>query len=198
MNKKEEKIINTTIKLFICDGIKKMTMDEIAQNSNVSKVTIYKYFVDKDTLYLKIGKYIFSQYIVKLKNIIASDETLIKKLYYFMDVLSEFTNSSEFDLCRKLAKYNNNIQEEYKQYLEIYKHSLVTLIDEGIKSGLIKNNLDRKMIFHYIDMGVVYYQQNSEYRDKMLRDSSFQQQFMLFFIKNIFVDGEKILLANER
>ena len=198
MNKKEEKIINTTIKLFICDGIKKMTMDEIAQNSNVSKVTIYKYFVDKDTLYLKIGKHIFSQYIVKLKNIIASDETLIKKLYDFIDVLSEFTNSSEFDLCRKLAKYNNNIQEEYKQYLEIYKHSLVMLIDEGIKSSLIKNNLDRKMIFHYIDMGVVYYQQNSEYRDKMLRDSSFQKQFMLFFINNIFVDGEKILLANER
>ncbi len=198
MNKKEEKIINTTIKLFICDGIKKMTMDEIAQNSNVSKVTIYKYFVDKDTLYLKISKHIFSQYIVKLKNIIASDENLIKKLYDFMDVLSEFTNSSEFDLCRKLAKYNNNIQEEYKQYLEIYKHSLVMLIDDGIKSGLIKNNLDRKMIFHYIDMGVVYYQQNSEYRDKMLRDSRFQKQFMLFFINNIFVDGEKILLANER
>jgi AcrR family transcriptional regulator len=52
MNIKAEKILNTTIKLFIHEGVKKTTMDEIAEKANVSKVTIYKYFIDKDTLYL--------------------------------------------------------------------------------------------------------------------------------------------------
>lgn len=197
MNKKAEKIINTTIKLFIRDGVKKITMDEIAENSNVSKVTIYKYFVDKDTLYFEVGKHIFLHYIVKLENIITSGNVLIKKLYDFIAVISDFTNSGEFDLCKELTKYNNDIEAEYEQYLQIYKSSLLTLIDKGIENGLIKNNLDRKLIFHYIDMGVVYYQQSTEYRDKMLGDSSFQQQYMQFFINNIFVDGAKILSINE-
>lgn len=197
MNKKSEKIINTTIKLFIRDGVKKITMDEIAENSNVSKVTIYKYFVDKDTLYFEVGKHIFLHYIVKLENIITSSNVLIKKLYDFIAVISDFTNSGEFDLCKELTKYNNDIEVEYEQYLQIYKSSLLTLIDKGIENGLIKNNLDRKLIFHYIDMGVVYYQQSTEYRNKMLGDSSFQQQYMQFFINNIFADGAKILSLNE-
>ena len=36
------------------------------------------------------------------------------------------------------------------------------------------------MIFHFIDMGVAYYQQNREYRNKMLGDSSFRERFMAF------------------
>lgn len=195
MNKKADKILNTTINLFIRDGIKKITMDDIAENSKASKVTIYKYFADKDTLYLQVGKHIFSEYIEQLKSMIASGEELVKKLYGFLEIISDFINSGKFDLCRELAAYNNAVEPEYALYLQTYRHSIFTLIDEGMESGLLKSDLNRDMIFHYIDMGVVYYQQSSEYRNKMLGDGDFQKQFMLFYISNIFGDGSQILLA---
>ena len=195
MNKKADKILNTTIRLFIRDGIKKITMDDIAENSKSSKVTIYKYFADKDTLYLEVGKHIFSDYIERLKNTIASDDALLKKLYGVLDIISDFTNSGKFELCGELTAYNNAVETEYVLYLKTYRHTILTLIDEGLENGLIKSELDRDMIFHYIDMGVVYYQQSSEYRNKMLSDSGFQQQFMLFYISNIFTDGTQILSA---
>lgn len=195
MNKKADKILNTTINLFLRDGIKKITMDDIAENSKTSKVTIYKYFVDKDTLYFEISKHIFSEYIEQLKSTVASGEILVKKLYGFLDIISDFTNSGKFELCRELAAYNNAVETEYELYLQTYRHAILTLIDKGIESGLIKSELDKDMIFHYIDMGVVYYQQSSEYRNKMLDDSGFQKQFMLFYISNIFADGAKILSA---
>ncbi len=193
VNKKADKILNTTIKLFICDGIKKITMDNIAENSKVSKVTIYKYFVDKDSLYFEIGKHIFSNYIEQLNSTVASEEALIKKLYDFLGIISDFTNSGKFELCRELTEYNNTIEDEYNLYLQAYRRSTLALIDEGIENGLFKTGLGRDMIFHYIDMGVVYYQQRSEYRNKMLGDSAFQKQFMLFYISNIFADGAQIL-----
>lgn len=195
MNKKADKILNSTIKLFIRDGVKKITMDDIAENSKASKVTIYKYFVDKDTLYYNVSKHIISDYINKLESVIGSDEALIKKLYVFLDIISDFTNSGKFELCKELTEYNNAIETEYDLYLQTYKNSMFTLIDEGIEAGLIKSDLDRDMIFNYIDMGVLYYQQNTEYRNRMLSDGAFQQQFMLFYISNIFTDGAHILSA---
>lgn len=195
MNKKADKILNTTIKLFLRDGIKKITMDDIAENSKSSKVTIYKYFADKDTLYLEVGRHIFSNYIEQLKSMLSSGEALVKKLYDFLDIISDFTNSGKFELCGELAAYNNAVEAEYELYLQTYRDSILTLIDEGIETGLIKGSLDRDMIFHYIDMGVVYYQQSAEYRNKMLGDSGFQKQFMLFYISNIFTDGAQILSA---
>ncbi len=195
MNKKANKILNTTINLFISDGIKRITMDDIAENSKSSKVTIYKYFVDKDTLYFEVGKHIFLDYMERLRSVISSGEALVKKLYYFLDIIGDFTNSGKFELCGELATYNNAVEIEYKLYLQIYRHSIQTLIDEGIKSGLIKNNLSRDIIFHYIDMGVVYYQQSFEYRNRMINDNGFQKEFMLFYISNFFVDGAQILSA---
>jgi AcrR family transcriptional regulator len=195
MNKKTEKILNATIKLFIREGIRKITMDDIAENANVSKVTIYKYFMDKDTLYLEVGKHIFSHFTVNLNNIIASDVVLIKKLYDYLNVICDFINSCQFDLCVELTKYNQDVETEYKLYLQTYRDSLFTLIDNGMREGLFKSNLDKDMIFHYMDMGIVYYQQSSEYRYKMLKDGNFKQHFLLFYISNIFIDGVKMLLA---
>ena len=135
----------------------------------------------------------FSNYEERLKCTLASEEALIKKLYDFLDIIGDFTDSGNFELCAELTKYNNAIQSEYDLYLQTYRRSMLALIDEGIKNGLIKRNLDREMIFHYIDMGVVYYQQSPEYRNKMLGDSVFQKQFMLFYISNVFDDGAQIL-----
>ncbi len=195
MNKKAEKILDTTVRLFIEDGVKKITMDDIAEYSKASKVTIYKYFVDKDTLFFEVGKYIFAAYISRLGSIMTSGETLVYRLYRFLDLISDFSESGKLELCRELKKYNNAVEREYERYLQTYRQSIMALIDEGIKSGLIKKDLGKDMIYYYIDMGVVYYQQSAEYRNKMREDSNFQKQFMLFYISNIFVDGAQILSA---
>lgn len=193
MNKKAEKILNTTINLFIREGVKKITMDDIAQNANVSKVTIYKYFVDKDTLYLEVGKHIFSRYAIELNTIVASNEILTKKLYDYLGAVSDFINNGQYDLCVELAKYNQDVETEYRLYLQAYRNSMFALIDDGMKDGLFKSNLEKDMIYHYIDMGIVYYQQSPEYRYKMLSDIHFNQHFLLFHLGNIFIDGAKML-----
>lgn len=195
MTKKADAILHTTIKLFLRDGVRKITMDDIAESSNVSKVTIYKYFTDKDTLYREIGERIFSQYMLELERIVSSDTALVGKLYDFLNVICDFTNSGHLALCGELAKYNAAVEAEYERYLQTYRRSLTALIDEGMREGLVKRNLERDMVFHYIDMGVAYYQQNSEYRERMLRDNRFQRGYMLFYMSHIFVDGETLLSA---
>lgn len=195
MSKKSDAIINTTIRLFLRDGVRKITMDDIAENSNVSKVTIYKYFVDKDTLFRAVGEHILSHYMLQLEQIVSSDAALVDKLYGFFDVICDFTDGGRLGLCEELAKYDTAIDAAYRQYLELYKRSLLSLIDEGMRNGLIKNDLDREMAYHYIDMGVAYYQQNSEYRSRMLRDDRFRRGYMLFFMSHIFADGEALLSA---
>ena len=49
MNKKEQ-IIEAARELFSSYGYKKVSMDEIAKKSNVTKKTIYTYFKDKGEL----------------------------------------------------------------------------------------------------------------------------------------------------
>lgn len=197
MNKKEEKILNAAIKLFLDQGVKKTTMDDIAARANVSKVTIYKYFTDKDTLYLYAGKLIFSTYTEKLGGIIAGGGALNQKFAGFMDAIGAFAGSGLYALCGELAGYNEGVGESLKNYLEIYRHALFSLIDGGISAGLLKAGLDREIVFHYVDMGVEHYRQDAAYRERMLHDGAYRQKFMSFFIGNIFMNGADIGGKNE-
>lgn len=81
MTKKEE-VINASRNLFETYGFKKVTMDEIARESNVSKKTIYSYFKDKDDLV----KYFLKEELQKMKNII---ETTAKEDIPFADKIHE-------------------------------------------------------------------------------------------------------------
>mgnify|MGYP000848164177 CR=1 FL=1 len=189
MTKKADTILDTTIQLFLRDGARKITMDDIAENSNVSKVTIYKYFADKDTLYREIGARIFSEYIFRLIQLVSSGDALVSKLYRFLDVICDFTDSGRLALCGELAKYNSDVGGDYERYLQTYKRSLTALIDEGMREGLLKSGLERDMVFYYIDMGVAYYQQNADYRNRMLQERRFQREFLLFYMSHIFADG---------
>lgn len=186
MNKKAEKIINTTINLFINEGVKKVTMDDISEKAKSSKVTVYKYFSDKDTLYLEVGKFVFQKYTQQLKSIILNSDALIIKIKQYLNVICEFTDSGHLALCKELIQYNIDLSNEYSSYLQTYQDTLLALIDQGIEQKQIKSGLDRMLIFSYIDMGVEYYQSNTSYRYKINNDKEFQESYMSFYIGNIF------------
>ena len=117
MNRKAEKILNTASILFIQNGVKKVTMDDIAEQARVSKVTVYKYFTDKDTLYFEVGRYVLSYHLSKLINIIESGDRLIRKLYNYIEIVSDFTDSRRQWLCSELVKFNDRLSSEYFGYI---------------------------------------------------------------------------------
>ena len=50
MNETKNKILISAKELFNDYGYKKVSMDEIAANANVTKKTVYTYYKDKETL----------------------------------------------------------------------------------------------------------------------------------------------------
>ncbi|MHB1315759.1 MAG: TetR/AcrR family transcriptional regulator [Christensenellales bacterium] len=186
MNRKEERILNATITLFIKNGIKKTTMDDIAENAKVSKVTIYKYFTDKESLSLSVGRKVLSQYKAELNSIIDSSQPIADKLIHFLDVVRDFTSGDKLYMCGELSKYNEDVKFEYDSYMKTYKETIMSLIEEGKRDRLIRSDIDNETAYYYIDMGLVYYQYNKEYRQKMISDLHFRNSFFSFILGSIF------------
>ena len=67
---KKEQIINSARELFKKFGYKKVSMDEIANASGVTKKTVYSYFKDKDELFA----YFVKEELLNMKNIIDKQE----------------------------------------------------------------------------------------------------------------------------
>ncbi len=192
----EEKILRSTVKLFVDVGVVKTSMDKIAENANVSKMTIYKYFGDRDSFLVSISRFIYAEYLTKLTDAVRNGIPLKNRMFTFLDILSEFSDSGKYKLSRDLEKLNLEIEDEYISYKKNYKKLLLELISSGKNDGIIKPDLDDEYIYHYIDMGVEYYQNNTEYKNKIQNDPKFRTGFFDFIIRNVFINPKGILQEN--
>lgn len=138
---KKEKVIESARLLFHKYGFKKVSMDEIAREANVTKKTIYSYFSSKEDLL----KYFIQEEIVNMKNIV--EEIDNKNLDFF-----ETVNQSIYSLLkyRKDKDFLNIITKEAEWLKNPVIINNLELIDTQIQN-YIKTKLEKAKENGYID-----------------------------------------------
>ena len=129
---KGEQILNAAKKLFTNYGFKKVSMDEIAKEANVTKKTIYSYFSDKEAMF----KYFASEELQSMKEKIEND---VNSSTSFIDRVSKILYESllfrkNSDLIKTIIKeISKNNTAECISFLKFYDGEIVSYIEEKIK-----------------------------------------------------------------
>ncbi len=132
---KKEKVIETARKLFTEHGYKKVSMDDIARESNVTKKTIYTYFKDKESMF----KYFIDEELNHMRLIIEeikeSNDTFTNKLGNGVYKVITYRNNSKLfsNLIKdfKDESFSKSYDKEIINYIE-------TFIGEEIEKNTIK------------------------------------------------------------
>lgn len=139
-DERKSQILNAAEQVFTQKGIDLARMDDIADETGLSKGTLYLYFKSKDDLVIAILDRIFQGVFKQLdtrkwEELSATeaidrftDETIrdYKRMLRLMPVAYEFL---------ALAFRNKTVQKAIKQYLHHYMEVLVPIIQHGIDSG---------------------------------------------------------------
>ncbi|MFZ7120672.1 MAG: TetR/AcrR family transcriptional regulator [Eubacteriaceae bacterium] len=185
---KIDKILTTIIKLFSENDIKKVTMDDIARQANVSKMTLYKYFGDRESLYKYVFKWVVKQHDSQLEKVFSSKDNTTQNMIAFLNVSVDFIDKMHYALCMKLSQFDDDIKKEFTSLNHKNKTIMIDLIMQGKKNMLISRDISNECIYHYIDMGLCYYINNTDYRKKILSDNTFRKEFMTFLLSHVFVN----------
>lgn len=138
---KQEQIINVARDLFTTYGYKRVSMDEIAREANVTKKTVYSYFKSKEELL----KYFINEEILNMKNIVEKTEN--HNLPYFKNVhnviykLLEYKNESKFikSIMRDGEVFNNKvIIENLKQIDSEIQNYIQKRLQEAVDKGYVE------------------------------------------------------------
>ncbi len=108
---RREKILDVAEDLFIQNGIRTTTMEKIAADANMSKVTVYGYFSDKNTVFQAVAKRLSERMMEAVENALSTDTPLQVK------VTSALVDKHKiiFDVVRK-SKFSQEIFEAKNQY----------------------------------------------------------------------------------
>ena len=147
MDGKSENLIQQIFYLFMRNGIKSMTMDDIARELSISKKTIYKYFVDKSDLVNQVMQF----HLDNDKKLVAEfSENTLNAIDEMFEIaknttknIKEIHPSSYFDL----QKYYPQAWEKFVRHNNEFVYScIISNMEKGIKEGFYRENLNIPII----------------------------------------------------
>jgi AcrR family transcriptional regulator len=143
-DERKSQIINAAEGVFTQKGFDEARMDDIAEETGLSKGTLYLYFKSKDDLIIAILDRMFQREFKQFENLNLDEQSAVETIWKITDLLAT-------DILRMLrvipivyqflalAFRNKYVQAALKQYLNHYLEMLIPIIQRGIDSGEFRN-----------------------------------------------------------
>ena len=139
----KEQICQTALGLFIQDGLRRITMDDLALELGISKKTIYQYFSSKEELIGQCVKEVNRMVLVYLKFLKKSRLLAIKELLEIRQCLEIFTAFSFSSIINEHSRFYYKIESKQKKFLtQKVSPYLEANLEKGIQEGVFKQDLD--------------------------------------------------------
>lgn len=161
-NAKKEAIINAAGELFASRGITDVGISEIAAKANVSQVSIYNYFGDKNALAKEVLIKYLDTIIEGYDEILQRGIPFSEKLKIITEKKEEAVNAYGKSLFSKFAWEDKTFQQIYKEALNNKAVSIYTkFIEQGKKEGAIDRDIPDEVILHFLLSSVSFMEQSN-------------------------------------
>lgn len=159
---RKEEIINAAEKVFFSKGFGQATMDDIAEEAELSKGTLYLYFKSKDDLHLAVARRGMLLLRERTNTAIDKGGNALEILERMGWACVEFSQSNTNHLLAIMTL--DEVQDESISlsvrdvqnmiYSESTVGSLLQVVKQGVEEGLIRPDLNPVLIAHTIWMSV--------------------------------------------
>jgi len=150
MTPKQKKLLATARVFFQKKGFKAVTIEEICKKANVSKVTFYKHYKNKDDLALVLIQIIYEEAISEGTKLLSSSKPhrtrLLELLEWKVKMLEIFTPPMLRDLKYMDPSLMAFIQSKSKDSLQIFRDFIIN----GQEEGVFRKDINIPFIIHII------------------------------------------------
>jgi len=140
---KSESILETAGKMFARYGLKKTSIDEIAQLARVAKATIYNYFGSKDCVYLEVLKKEVNEIIDRISASVIREKLIEKKFATYVKARFQYMGSALNILNLEREGVDKKPPEAgiiRKELFEREVQLIRSILNEGMENGLFQLN----------------------------------------------------------
>ncbi|GAA0880645.1 TetR/AcrR family transcriptional regulator [Algoriphagus jejuensis] len=147
-NSPEGKILDVAYGLFLEKGYRHTTMDDIAQETGMSKKTLYKYFPGKLELLSAAFDLLCTRMRAKVEGIVDNRYLAFPlKLRSFLSVVATYLAPINPELFEDLREHAPEVWQELKAYINESAHMrFAKLIEEGTKLGLVNPRINVSLV----------------------------------------------------
>ncbi len=180
---KYQSIIEKAFSIFMQNGIRNVSMDDLCREMCISKKTLYKYVSNKVDLLEKVSAYIHEIIAQRIENVKCKELNAI-------DVLLEMSKISAENLHHINPIVNFEIRKYYPEVFnknlskkkELIISSIILNLEKGINEGLYRQDLNKEIVAH------LYFKKIEEFHMiecEDIRNVSYSKIFEVMFENHI-------------
>lgn len=159
MADKARTITQAAEELFIDRRFHEVTLDEVAQRAHVGKGTIYRYFEDKEDLYLKTLLAGLDELVESLEDMMGQEDEGADLLDLARwHVKSRQRRRPLFALLRseelRKAKHERGLWPEFKKRIKAVREIYRKAIAQGMETGRYRSDVDAELLASFL-MGML-------------------------------------------
>lgn len=179
----DQHIQDLAFQLFKVNGVKSVTMDDIAREAGVSKKTIYQRYENKEELIISALKEKFEYNRQRIGEIMSSDRNPVEKIIDLYDFTLKSIHSYSLSFFYGIRKYHPRAQALCTSYLRsaIFNET-GNLLREAKEKKMIREDIDVHMMCSLYFWGVQEFT-NGAFSDQVTKD--FNIFFRHFILNNI-------------
>lgn len=182
-DQKFDSLIEGCYKIFTEHGIKNISMDDLSRMMGISKKTLYQFVENKVDLLKKISLYIQETIRTRMEELKKTDLNAIDILLEMSKIASSKHLRINPMITFEFRKYYPQVFEDYicvKKELII--DNIKKNIDQGIKEGLYRQDLNKDIIAH------LYFKKIEDFHNPEITDLqnfSYESVFEVMFENHI-------------
>ena len=139
----DQTFIAKVTELFLENGAKTLTMDDIAKEFGMSKKTLYKDYKNKEVLLEEVLSYSLNGVLEKIKNLDEKVENAIDRMFLRDEEIEKASTTNNSIMLRQLIKYYPQIFNRHmKDFSEKFSAIMVHNIERGRKQGYYREDFD--------------------------------------------------------
>lgn len=157
---KKTAILHAALELFMLFGVQKVSVAKIANKANVSQVTIYNYFENKENLVRKVILLYINEEWKKFDQLLNSERSFPEKIQQIIFNKKEAATKMHEDFYHHFMKDYVLVEKFYQQKL---LPRLTDFFQEGKEQGYIDVTISNEAIIIFIQMMKQYIEQEDSY-----------------------------------
>ncbi|MFD2827008.1 TetR/AcrR family transcriptional regulator [Leeuwenhoekiella polynyae] len=188
-------ILKNASQLFLNQGFKSVTMDDIATHMGISKKTIYANYAHKIELVHAVGYELLNNVQCGVQNLLTEHMNPIEELYEIKKYVIQHLQGEKTSSIQQLIKYYPKIFEELrsKQY-EFMRGCMERNITRGIEQGLFRENLDVEFISRMYQIGITNIKDQTIFPTEKFPHAGLYEMYLEYHLRGIVTpEGRKIL-----
>lgn len=143
---KYAQILATAKDLFMRFGVKRITIEEICSTANVSKMTFYKFFKNKNDLALNMITNLMDEGLDKFDEIIAGKLPFNEKMNLFVKMKMDYSNRMSMEFYSDFMNYSPEVHDFVVKRAHTNMQRMMALFNEAQQNGDIRSDLDLKFL----------------------------------------------------